>query len=226
MRAARWLQASARRYSHSGASSPGGPPPPPPPPPSPDEWQQYTDPASGNPYYYHVPSRTTTWECPPGFTQRVDPLGDRRQRAVPASPIERVWGFASLGADLFGGAAVELARRAGGGGSDGSALLNPRNADVLAAELCRMRGAALKIGQMLSVQDESFLPKPMADALRRVRTHADVMPTDQLEQVLADNLGCAAALRCPNMRPCCCALYLVPLCSSLSPFPALMFGDL
>ena len=31
---------------------------------------------------------------------------------------------------------------------------------VLAAELCRMRGAALKLGQMLSLQDESFLPAP------------------------------------------------------------------
>lgn len=185
----------ARHNSHSSNDPLGGShvPPPPPPPRSPEEWQQHTDPASGNPYYYHIPSQTTTWDRPPGFTQRADPLGARRQRAVPSSPLERVWGFATLGADLLGGAAVEMARRAGGGGSDpsSSAVLNPRNADVLATELCRMRGAALKIGQMLSVQDESFLPKPMADALKRVRTHADVMPTAQLEQVLADNLGCA-----------------------------------
>jgi aarF domain-containing kinase len=52
-----------------------------------------------------------------------------------------------------------------------------------------MRGAALKLGQMLSLQDESFLPAPLAEALKRVRTHADVMPAAQLERVMSDNLG-------------------------------------
>ena len=50
---------------------------------------------------------------------------------------------------------MEVARRAttagggeGGGGGFGSALLSARNSEVLAAELCRMRGAALKLGQV------------------------------------------------------------------------------
>jgi aarF domain-containing kinase len=156
-----------------------------------DAWQTYVDPASGNPYYYHVESKTTTWECPPELEgqSHEDPLGARTARAVPASSMARVLGFASLGADLAAGAALEMARRAAGGGTPGSTVLNPRNADVLATELCRMRGAALKIGQMLSVQDESFLPTPIAEALKRVRTHADIMPAYQLEQVLVEQLG-------------------------------------
>ena len=32
------------------------------------------------------------------------------------------------------------------------------NAERLADALCRMRGAALKLGQMLSIQDENMLP--------------------------------------------------------------------
>ena len=32
------------------------------------------------------------------------------------------------------------------------------NAERLAVALCRMRGAALKLGQMLSIQDESVIP--------------------------------------------------------------------
>ncbi len=32
------------------------------------------------------------------------------------------------------------------------------NAERLASALCRMRGAALKLGQMLSIQDENVLP--------------------------------------------------------------------
>jgi aarF domain-containing kinase len=104
--------------------------------------------------------------------------------------MQRVVGFAGLGINLAAGVGMEVARRAAGGSSDGgSALLSTRNSEVLAAELCRMRGAALKLGQMLSLQDESFLPAPLAEALKRVRTHADVMPAAQLEQVMSQNLG-------------------------------------
>ena len=36
--------------------------------------------------------------------------------------------------------------------------MTERNAERLADALCRMRGAALKLGQMISIQDESVLP--------------------------------------------------------------------
>ena len=36
--------------------------------------------------------------------------------------------------------------------------LTEQNAEKLADALCRMRGAALKLGQMISIQDESVLP--------------------------------------------------------------------
>lgn len=39
-----------------------------------------------------------------------------------------------------------------------NAFITEANAERLAAALCRMRGAALKIGQMLSIQDENVLP--------------------------------------------------------------------
>ena len=39
-----------------------------------------------------------------------------------------------------------------------SSWLTEDNAERLAAALCRMRGAALKLGQMLSIQDENVLP--------------------------------------------------------------------
>ena len=40
-----------------------------------------------------------------------------------------------------------------------SPFLSERNAERLALALCRMRGAALKLGQMLSIQDESVIPR-------------------------------------------------------------------
>lgn len=160
-----------------------------------ETWQEYTDPSTGNLYYYHIPTKTTQWERPaelgPEPSRSAGPAGGpRRTRKVPASPLERVIGFAALGADLAAGAVVEVARRGTGAvTAEGSAILSPRNAEVLAASLSRMRGAALKIGQMLSVQDESFLPAPIAEALKRVRTHADIMPTSQLNGTLEAALG-------------------------------------
>ena len=39
-----------------------------------------------------------------------------------------------------------------------SPYLTEANAERLANALCRMRGAALKLGQMLSIQDENLMP--------------------------------------------------------------------
>jgi aarF domain-containing kinase len=52
-----------------------------------------------------------------------------------------------------------------------------------------MRGAALKVGQMLSIQDESLLPPQLQQVLNRVRDSADVMPRAQLERTLRAELG-------------------------------------
>jgi len=40
----------------------------------------------------------------------------------------------------------------------GNRYMTERNAERLADALCRMRGAALKLGQMISIQDENVLP--------------------------------------------------------------------
>lgn len=52
-----------------------------------------------------------------------------------------------------------------------------------------MRGAALKLGQMLSIQDEQIIPPAVLVALERVRQGADVMPQKQLDKVLISELG-------------------------------------
>lgn len=44
--------------------------------------------------------------------------------------------------------------------------LTEANAERLADALCRMRGAALKLGQMLSIQDENVLPPQVPPKLR------------------------------------------------------------
>ena len=67
--------------------------------------------------------------------------------------------------------------------------LSPAQAERLAEGLCRLRGAALKLGQMLSLADEALIPPSIAAVLERVRSQADVMPTKQLHAQLAAELG-------------------------------------
>jgi len=111
--------------------------------------------------------------------------------AIPSTRISRAFNFASLGMKLTMGTAVEATSRLLNPNSEKSSsiIANNKNADILASSLCRMRGAALKIGQMLSIQDESVLPPAMTRALEQVRAGADAMPRYQLEQQLESQLG-------------------------------------
>lgn len=113
--------------------------------------------------------------------------------AVPSTRIARAFGFASLGAGLAMGTAAEFARRTFGASNNSSGdplvLSNDANAQRLSASLRRMRGAAMKLGQMLSIQDESIAPPALTNALAQVRKGAEAMPTHQLMEQLHDQWG-------------------------------------
>jgi aarF domain-containing kinase len=108
---------------------------------------------------------------------------------VPSSRLGRLWNYGGLAAGMFGGAVSEGLRRATGSGGEGSYMLSAGNMDRLVAKLSRMRGAALKLGQMMSFQDSKMLPPAVQQVLQRVQDSADYMPPSQRNKVLADNLG-------------------------------------
>lgn len=110
-----------------------------------------------------------------------------KAQAVPATQIERLMGFGSLFGKMAMGRAAQ--RVAGAFDESSAASMSDQNAEVLAEALCRMRGAALKLGQMLSVQDDGMLPPALAKALDRVKQAADYMPSAQLEKQLRGELG-------------------------------------
>lgn len=87
------------------------------------------------------------------------------------------------------GAVGETIRRATGSGTDGSIMLSEANMNRLVSKLSRMRGAALKLGQMMSFQDSKLLPPAINAVLARVQDSADYMPPTQRDKVLASNLG-------------------------------------
>ncbi|KAL2135362.1 hypothetical protein VTI74DRAFT_8888 [Chaetomium olivicolor] len=112
-----------------------------------------------------------------------------RESAVPSSRLGRLWNYGGLAAGMFAGAISEGLSRAVGGGGSGSVMLSAANLERLVAKLSRMRGAALKLGQMMSFQDAKMLPAPIQEVLQRVQDRADYMPGWQRDRVLAANLG-------------------------------------
>lgn len=62
-------------------------------------------------------------------------------------------------------------------------ILSDANAERIVRTLCRVRGAALKIGQMLSIQDEALMNPQLAEIFKRVRESADFMPVWQMEVI-------------------------------------------
>ncbi len=68
-------------------------------------------------------------------------------------------------------------------------MLSAGNMDRLVTKLSKMRGAALKLGQMISFQDSKMLPPAIQEVLQRVQDRADYMPASQRNKVLTSNLG-------------------------------------
>ncbi|CAK7212341.1 hypothetical protein SEUCBS140593_001471 [Sporothrix eucalyptigena] len=114
-----------------------------------------------------------------------------KESKVPATRLSRIWNYGGLAAGMLGGALTESISRGFGGGSGdgGSVMLSAGNLERLVSRLSRMRGAALKLGQMMSFQDAKMLPAPLQEVLQRVQDGADYMPAWQRDRVLATNLG-------------------------------------
>jgi len=115
----------------------------------------------------------------------------RKGRAVPTSRVGRFSKIGSLAARVTGsvltGGAKTLLRGERPKLTD--LVLTPSNIERIADQLASMRGAAMKIGQLISIDDGEFLPPELANILARLRDDADPMPKAQLQQVLDDAWG-------------------------------------
>lgn len=114
---------------------------------------------------------------------------EMHESRVPATRFGRLWQYGGLATSMAFGAVGEGFRRFAGGSSTGSLMLSEGNMNRLVAKLSRMRGAALKLGQMMSFQDSKVLPSTINTVLQRVQDSADYMPASQRDKVLSRNLG-------------------------------------
>lgn len=99
--------------------------------------------------------------------------------------------MSGLGAGIAGNMIADGAKRLARGErpSIEDLLLTPSNAAKVADQLSKMRGAAMKVGQILSMDGGEFVPPELADILSRLRASAHSMPPKQLRAVLNDNWG-------------------------------------
>lgn len=112
-------------------------------------------------------------------------------RAVPRGRLARAGQFGRLAGGIAGGMVAEGARRlaAGERPSSRDLLLTPANLTRLADRLAHLRGAAMKLGQMISLDSGDFLPPELSDILARLRSNAFHMPPPQLAKVLETEWG-------------------------------------
>lgn len=123
---------------------------------------------------------------------KVQPAVKLTQAAVPSSRLGRLFHYGTLAASVGAHALQDSAThyiKHGKVPEMKSVLLSPRNIELMARKFSQMRGAALKVGQMLSFQDNSVLPPDIQQILLRVQNSAHYMPADQLEKTISFELG-------------------------------------
>lgn len=115
----------------------------------------------------------------------------RKQSRVPSSRLGRLARVAKLAGGVAGGMVAEGSRRLSRGERPRASdlLLTPANAQRLTDELANLRGAAMKLGQILSMDTGEVLPRELTDILARLRADGVEMPPEQLDQTMTEAYG-------------------------------------
>ena len=117
--------------------------------------------------------------------------GESGHKPIPTTRVGRFARVARMAGGVAGGMLAEGTRqlRAGKRPKARDMLMTPANARRVADQLATMRGAAMKVGQILSMDTGEFLPRELADILARLRSDARYMPPEQLQKVMTEAYG-------------------------------------
>ncbi len=112
-------------------------------------------------------------------------------KKIPSGRLQRLGRFGGLAAGIAGNVVARGVRDLASGKRPRMTdlLLTPANARKLTDRLADMRGAAMKLGQLLSMDSGDFLPPELADILARLRADAEPMPDAQLSKILVAEWG-------------------------------------
>ncbi len=111
--------------------------------------------------------------------------------SVPKSRIGRLTVLGKMAGSIANRVIGEGARQLGQGkrSSLTEIVFTPGNVTRLTESLSQMRGAAMKVGQLLSMENGELLPPELVGILARLRDNAHTMPMIQVAQVLKDSWG-------------------------------------
>lgn len=119
-------------------------------------------------------------------------MTDKRSgRAIPSSRLRRLGHFGGLAAGIAGNVVAGGVRDLANGKRPrmSNLILTPANAHKVTEKLAQMRGAAMKLGQLLSMDSGDFVPPELADILARLRADAEPMTDGQLAKILVRQWG-------------------------------------
>jgi predicted unusual protein kinase regulating ubiquinone biosynthesis (AarF/ABC1/UbiB family) len=118
-------------------------------------------------------------------------MTDDRYRKVPSARLSRLASFGQMAGGIAGGVLAEGVRKVASGERPrlSDLLLTPANATRVADQLSRLRGAAMKLGQMISMDAGDLLPAELTAILAKLRDSAHFMPPQQLDKVLTAQWG-------------------------------------
>ena len=118
-------------------------------------------------------------------------FSDRGGRAVPSQRLSRLWHLGRATTDLAAGVGarglLEMARTRGA--SSQRIRLSPAATQRFTDRLARMRGAVMKMGQMMSMDGADVFTPEAAAIMASLRERAESMPLSQLAQVLEREWG-------------------------------------
>lgn len=122
---------------------------------------------------------------PPNISEAPD------SAAIPSGRLSRLSKLGGLATRVAGGMLAEGTRQLAKGNRPKASelLLTPANARRVADQLAQLRGAAMKVGQLMSMDAGDLLPPELTDILARLRSDAKPMPLSQLAHVLEANWG-------------------------------------
>ncbi|GAB0147798.1 MULTISPECIES: AarF/ABC1/UbiB kinase family protein [unclassified Marichromatium] len=112
--------------------------------------------------------------------------------AVPSRRLSRLWHLGRATTDLAAGVGVkgmfELARSRNSG-EPARIQLSPEHTRRFTERLARMRGAVMKMGQLMSMEGSDIFTPEAAEIMSALRERAEPMPMSQLSQVLEREYG-------------------------------------
>jgi len=118
-------------------------------------------------------------------------INNSNESAVPSGRFARLSRFGALATTVAGSVVKNGTKQLAQGKRPklSSLLLTPKNALRVADQLAQLRGAAMKLGQLVSMDAGDMLPPQLAEIMAKLRQDAKHMPRKQLLAVLEKEWG-------------------------------------